>query len=95
MTQHRDNFGLSEFAPPDQLDQLVAIAERIENARPLPSPGFRGALGRHLAAQADSAPGLAGNLAGIKRRIYTLSLGGTALLGTAVAGLGGLGPLAG
>jgi hypothetical protein len=28
-----------------------AVAERLDGRRPLPAPGFRGSLGRHLAAR--------------------------------------------
>lgn len=36
---------------PEPTAEERAVDERLRSTRPLPAPGFRGALGRHLAAR--------------------------------------------
>lgn len=61
----------------DQLEPSErALGERLEAAKPVPSPGFRGALGRHLAAR---DPGYGPRLPQL-RLIASACLGGSAIL---------------
>jgi hypothetical protein len=46
MTEPRD---IRDDLEPGAGDDLIALAERLRAARPLPSPAFRGELGRRLA----------------------------------------------
>ncbi len=42
---------IREDLEPGAGDEIVALAERLRQERPLPSPSFRGELGRRLAAR--------------------------------------------
>jgi hypothetical protein len=74
---------------PEDRAELEQIARTLESARPLPRPGFRGALGRQLGAS-PSLP------AARRLRLRVLSLGtaGVLLLGLAGLGVAHEGPLA-
>lgn len=71
-------------------DDLVDQARTLEQERPVPRPAFRGALGRHLAVRAHHA----GMLPGMRRGAAAYSASGLVLLGAALAGVVGIGPLA-
>jgi hypothetical protein len=77
-----------EFEP-----DLVSVAERLERERPLPSPGFRGELKRHLMRKEERMTPAISPVA-LKRRIAGLATSGGVLLAIAGAGALGLGPLA-
>jgi hypothetical protein len=68
---------------------VVALANRLAASRPLPSPGFRGELGRSLAARSRRrlTPGRLRGLA----VVYASS--GTALLVISALGAAGMGPI--
>lgn len=76
---------------PNLPDDVIALAERLRSERPLPSPGFRGDLGRQLEARAPRVrrPEHARVL------IARFSLAGTLLLTLGTLGAAGLGPLGG
>ena len=65
-------------------DELIRLAERLEAQRPLPAPGFRGDLRRHLLARA--APRR------LHARIAAFAGSGGALLALAFASAAGAGP---
>lgn len=81
--------------PPDlereESDRLVATALRLQSERPVPAPGFRGALRRRLTG-VDRVP------ARSPRRYRALAAAygmcGGALLAVAAIGLAGAGPFA-
>ncbi len=90
-----DSRRIRDDLPPDlgpaELERITAIAERLEQERPLPAPGFRGELGRLLAgAEAEGAVA--------PRRIRSLAfssaLSGLLLLAVAAVGVAGSGPFA-
>ena len=60
------------------------MARRLEDQRPMPAAGFRGALGRHLAAR---DPGYGPRPASLRLMVAGYAVAGTALLaaGTLVA----------
>jgi hypothetical protein len=74
---------------PGVSDDLVLLAERLRNSRPLPSPAFRGALGRWLAARwrRHLSPKRARSL------IALYSAAGTVLMAAGALGAAGAGPL--
>jgi hypothetical protein len=76
---------------PAELERMAAIARRLEQARPLPAPGFRGQLRRRL-ADAEAA----GAMAPRRARSLALSYAASGLLLLAVAAIGvvGSGPFA-
>ena len=68
--------------------QIRRLEERLERARPVPRPGFRGELRRHLVARRHVM-----RPAGLRRLIAAYSVSGLLLLAVAAAGLAGAGPL--
>jgi hypothetical protein len=82
-TDIRDDLG------PEASDDLVLLARRLQNARPVPAPAFRGRLGRQLAARPPRfAP------ARLRLLIATYSTSGIALLVLGAVGASGHGPFA-
>ena len=80
----------SDFVPGvegPELAALVALGDRLVHSRPVPSPAFRGSLGRAVSRQRPSPSGL-------HRRIVTSLASGTACLLVATLGVNGMGPLA-
>lgn len=80
----------SDFEPGierHELDALLELSDRLCASRPVPSPAFRGALGRTLAVRRSPSSGL-------RLRITTCLVSGTALLLVALLGVTGAGPLA-
>jgi len=72
---------------PDAGDDLVALAQRLVEARPLPNPAFRGELGRHLAGRPR------GRLGRVRVRVLVsaYSAAGMILLGIGAIGAAGHG----
>jgi hypothetical protein len=74
---------------PGAAEDLVALAERLRDERPLPSPAFRGQLRRRLLARPRThAP------AGLWALIAGYAGAGTLLLLAGALSAAGLGPLA-
>ena len=82
--RHRDEFG--EDA------SLTDLAERLEQERPLPAPGFRGELGRYLLGRVG--PDSRAMPKHLRARVATLAGSGVACFAVAAAGLAGFGPFA-
>jgi len=81
--------GIRDDLMPDPPDHIIALAERLEHARPVPTAAFRGALRRHLLSGAvRSRP------ARLRLLITGYASAGTALLAIGAASAAGLGPLA-
>ena len=79
----------SDDLGPGSEEDLIALARRLDDARPVPRPAFRGDLGRHLAARSRRRFGpvalpvlIAGN-----------ALAGAVLLCVGAIGAAGVGPL--
>jgi len=70
-------------------EDLILLADRLRDARPLPRPAFRGDLGRHLAARRRPRLG-AGHLRTV---IAAYGLAGTVVLCLAAISAAGVGPL--
>jgi hypothetical protein len=86
MTPPRD---IREDLEPGAPDALVALAERLERERPVPTAGFRGELRRRLLGDVSrSRP------ARLRLLITAYASGGTALLLVGAASAIGIGPLA-
>lgn len=68
-------------------EDLVRLAERLRDERPIPSPVFRGELGRRLARQRQSR--LSTRVA--RRLIAAYATAGTALMAIAALGASGHG----
>jgi hypothetical protein len=80
----------SDFEPgiaPQDLDALRELSLRLSHSRPLPSPAFRGALGRAIL---DRPP----RPSWVRLRILSCLASGTTLLLVATLGVNGVGPLA-
>ena len=76
---------------PGEADALLALADRLEQERPIPSSGFRGNLRRTLLTRigpGSAQPQRVGSLIGA----YAGS--GVVLLAVAALGIAGVGPLA-
>ena len=69
-------------------DQDRALADRLVAERPLPSPMFRGALGRTLARSRPSRPPM------LWARVAGCAGMGSAMLGIVTLGVAGTGPFA-
>ncbi|GIK78861.1 MAG: hypothetical protein EDQ89_00810 [Acidobacteria bacterium] len=82
---------LGPDARPGEAEALLALADRLERGRPVPSAGFRGELRRQLLARVPSRPARPHRL-GALIGAYTGS--GALLLAVAVLGVAGVGPLA-
>lgn len=72
-------------------EELIALAERLERGRPVPSAGFRGALRRRLLVMAPASHARPARL--------RLLIGGSAITGflmllVGAASVAGVGPLA-
>jgi hypothetical protein len=75
----------------EDMNEHEGLIRRLERERPVPAPGFRGRLRRHLLGSAGErhvAP------AGIRRLVFAYAGSGTALLLVALLGVAGAGPLA-
>ena len=75
---------------PEEREALVAMGDRLFTERSLPRPAFRGALWRHIAADA-AAPARPRHLRSL---IVAFSGSGLALLAVAALGVAGAGPFA-
>jgi hypothetical protein len=86
MTEPTD---IREDLEPGAPGELVELGERLIAARPLPSPAFRGELGRHLAARARRrlSPGR------LRALVVVYAGSGVALLIVAALGAAGAGPI--
>jgi len=75
----------------DERERLAVLAERLERDRPLPSPTFRGELGRRLLRSRRP-----GEPAVTRFRLWAASytLAGALCLAVAAIGLAGVGPFA-
>ena len=76
---------------PDEAEALARVALRLTDERPVPRPGFRGALWRHLSADARRAGSRPRRLGSV---IAAFSGSGFLLLAIAAVGLAGAGPFA-
>ncbi len=81
--------GIRDDLGPDATDDIVSLAERLHDARPVPSAAFRGELGRRLASQ---PPRLA--LSRLRLLIATYAASGLVLLVLGAVGAAGHGPFA-
>jgi hypothetical protein len=86
MTEHRD---IRRDLEPDTPEELIRLAERLEQERPVPTAGFRGDLRRRL---------LSGELtrsrpARLRLLIAGYAGAGSALLLIGAASAAGIGPL--
>jgi hypothetical protein len=80
---------IREELGPHATDELVSLALRLDGARPLPAPAFRGRLRRHLVNQ---PPPFA--LGRLRLLIATYASSGAVLLVLGAIGAAGHGPLA-
>jgi hypothetical protein len=90
-----DPHELDPILPPEQRDDLVRLAERLESDRPLPGPTFRGNLRRRLfgtSSQPRSRPSAA--TARFRLWVAGYTAAGTLCLAVAAIGLVGVGPFA-
>lgn len=78
-------------AAPGEAEALMALADRLERERPIPSSGYRGELRRNLLAQVASRPFRPQRLGAL---ISAYAGSGVVLLAVAVLGVAGVGPLA-
>jgi hypothetical protein len=76
---------------PDTPEELVLLAERLRDSRPLPNPVFRGQLRRHL--EARSRPSR--TPARLRALIAGYGAAGTLLLVIGTVSAAGAGPLGG
>jgi hypothetical protein len=74
---------------PDASDDLVRLAERLLDERPLPGPGFRGELRRHLESRSRKLR----PRATVRRLIAGYAASGTALMVIGAVSAAGGGPL--
>jgi hypothetical protein len=88
-----DPHELDPILPPEQRDDLVRLAERLETGRPLPSPTFRGELRRRLLGTATE-PRRRPSAAAARFRLWVAgyTAAGTLCLAVAAIGLAGIGP---
>jgi hypothetical protein len=86
MTEPRD---IRDDLEPGTPDDVVRLAEHLLDARPLPSPAFRGQLRRRLEARSHRVqpPAL------IRARIARFATAGTLLLLVGTLSAAGAGPL--
>ncbi len=74
---------------PDASDDLVTLAHRLLDERPLPAPAFRGELRRHLESRSHKLrPRTA-----VRRLIAGYAASGTALMVVGAISAAGAGPL--
>ncbi len=84
-----DCTGIRDELGPEATDELILLAQRLHDARPVPAPAFRGRLGRQLAAQPPRfAP------ARLRLLIATYAGSGLVLLVLGAVGASGHGPFA-
>jgi hypothetical protein len=76
---------------PGEAEALLALADRLEQERPIPSSGFRGELRRALLARVGSRPVRSQRVGSL---IGAYACSGVVLLAVAALGLAGVGPLA-
>ena len=72
---------------PEEREALIAVADRLAAARPVPAPAFRGDLRRRILTTRPAPRAL-------RSRIATCMVAGAALLLVAVGGVADVGPLA-
>lgn len=77
------------LGPEPEGEQLAHTTRSLSRARPVPSPSFRGELGRLLATARLLRP-----IAHWRAKTLGLTLAGVLLLGVSGAGVAGSGPLA-
>jgi hypothetical protein len=85
-----DRHDLDPSLSAEERERLAVLAERLERDRPLPSPAFRGELGRRLLRRRPSEPAAA------RFRLWVASytVAGALCLTIAAIGLAGIGPFA-
>ena len=69
-------------------EDLIQLAERLRASRPLPSPAFRGELGRRLAARSRHS-----NPLRVRAQIAAYTFSGTLLMIVGTVSAAGHGPL--
>jgi hypothetical protein len=74
---------------PDPPDDVIMLAERLRDERPLPEATFRGRLGRHLATRAARVR----TPQRVRALISVYATAGSLLLAAGALGAGGFGPL--
>ena len=84
-----ENGHLRDDLEPGMPDELIILAERLRDARPLPNPGFRGQLLRRLEARSEHAIAPAG----VRVLIARCAASGLALLIVGAVSASGVGPL--
>lgn len=75
---------------PDATDEIVALAERLERERPVPTAAFRGALRRQLLAGGATRT----RPTRLRLLITAYAGAGSVLLAVGAMSAGGIGPLA-
>jgi hypothetical protein len=80
---------IREDLGPDAHDELVTLAERLLDERPLPSPAFRGELRRRLESRSRKLR----PRAAVRRAIAGYAASGTALMVIGAISAAGAGPL--
>jgi hypothetical protein len=85
-----DPYDIRQDLEPDSGEDLVALGNRLLDARPVPRPAFRGDLGRRLAAR-SARRGLGG--AQLRALIAANGLAGLLLLVVGAVSAAGVGPL--
>jgi len=88
MTDPRNHTDLSEDLEPGTPLELVLLAERLQDSRPLPNPGFRGELGRRLERTSRRF-----DPARLRSLIAIYGVSGTALMIVGAVSAAGAGPL--
>jgi hypothetical protein len=86
MTERRD---IREDLGPEAPDDLIALAERLERERPVPTAAFRGELRRRLMTRG----GAADRPAHLRARIAAFACSGSMLLLAGALSAAGVGPL--
>lgn len=86
MNDHTD---IRRDLEPGTPDELVLLAARLEQRRPLPNPGFRGRLRRHVVARSERS------IAPRRLRVLLAGYagGGIFLLAVGALSAAGFGPL--
>ena len=82
-------YDIREDLEPGADPELIVLANRLSDARPVPRAAFRGDLGRHLAARSHGrlSPGR------LRALIATYALSGLMLLCVGTISAAGVGPL--
>lgn len=87
----QNELDLGPDVAPGEPEALLALADRLERDRPIPSSGFRGELRRGLLTNVGAQPTRPQRLGAL---ISAYAGSGVVLLAVAVLGVAGVGPLA-